>query len=140
MTPEIAHRQQIERTIGKLIVENAINKGYSITVFDGEEEAITKSREAAAILNSMMATDEEHLLFYKPEETYVGFVFLVYGNDGWDAIADYIDEPEIKDILAHAEHFAFFAEINFSLEAEKKAQQPEEHIDDWGDKGSHHHY
>jgi hypothetical protein len=139
MSPEIAHRQQIERTIGKQIVENAINMGYSITVFDGEEEAITKSRHAAGILYCMMATDEEHLLFYK-DGKYVGFVFLVYGNDGWDAIADHTDKPEIKDILAHAEHYAFFAEINFSLEAEKKAQQPDEHIDEFGDKSSRHHY
>lgn len=37
----------------------------------------------------MFATDDEYLHVYRVDKTYLGRVWLVYGNDGWDVISDY---------------------------------------------------
>lgn len=108
-TPAIAHRQKLERQIVELIVYSAISKGYSVSVDynDGDDEKpIERSTDATEILKHTMATDEENLIFHRPNGSYVGFVSLVYGNDGWDAISNSSLNDETNAILAPAERFA----------------------------------
>jgi len=109
-SPAVAHRQRIERNIVTLIVESALDKGYQITIDNGEI-ALRRSRDAVEILDEIMATDEETLIFHKTDKFGpYGFVFLVYGNDGWDVIADYTDNEETRAILSPAEKYADTAE------------------------------
>lgn len=113
MKPAIAHRQKIERSIVELIVYSAISKGYVVSVDynDGDDDKpIERSRDASEIMKHVMATDEENLIFHKTDGSYVGFVSLVYGNDGWDAISDSSLNDETNAILAPAERFADAAE------------------------------
>lgn len=126
-TPAIAHRQKIERTIVELIVREAISKGYSISGFDQEEDIFLRETDPAEIMKNVMTTDEDTLTFHRPDGTYAGFVFLVYGNDGYDAISDHTATDEISAILSPAELYA--------TEAEHK-----EAMDDWNYVGSRHHY
>lgn len=142
-TPEIAHRQQIERTIIKLIVENAISKGYSISGFDGEDDIFQRLTDPAEIMKNMMHVDEETLNFHRPNGTYAGFVFLVYGNDGYDAIADHTASDEMADILHRAVIYANTAEDQAFDEriAKREAEaKPSDDPDDWNNKSSRLHY
>lgn len=126
-TPEIAHRQQIERTIVDTIVREAIRKGYSISGFDGEDDIFQRLTNVDEIMKNVMHVDEETLIFHRPDGTYAGFVFLVYGNDGWDAISDHTASEEMEDIL--------WAAIRYAETAES-ADDP----DDWNNVGSRLHY
>lgn len=85
---EIAKRQKIEKKIVARIISDAIRAGYSLSVNNGEEIVIRKSRDKAAILAEMFSVDTEHLVYHK-DGVRQGSVFLVYGNDGWDVICDY---------------------------------------------------
>lgn len=84
---KITMRQKLERKIARALILQGLAAGYAIVVDNGEEEtppldSVTK------ILKAMFATDEEHLRFFK-DGKYIGWVFFVYGNDGWDVINDY---------------------------------------------------
>ena len=126
-TPEIAHRQKLERTIVETIVREAIRKGYSISGFDEEEDIFQRETDVAEIMKNVMHVDAETLIFHRPDGTYAGFVFLVYGNDGHDAINDHTASDEIEDILWAANHYAETAE---------SADDP----DEWNNVGSRLHY
>jgi hypothetical protein len=80
-------RQEIEREIVGLVVTEGLSAGYSIAVDNGEEE-FPASSKAAEIMELLFTVDEEHLIFYQASKR-IGWVFLVYGNDGWDVINDY---------------------------------------------------
>lgn len=83
-------RQEVERKVIKALVDESLKAGYLISVYDGEEMVVKKSDQADAIMNAIMSTDEDTLLYYKPgQNTRSGWVKLIYGNDGYDVISDY---------------------------------------------------
>ena len=88
-------RIRIEKRIVKSIVKTALKAGYSVSVNNGgDENEISKSTDAKKILAATHQTDEEHILLHKNKKT--SWVFLVYGNDGYDVINDYtvdLEEP-----------------------------------------------
>ncbi|MCF3643316.1 hypothetical protein LXM94_25515 [Rhizobium sp. TRM95111] len=102
----IEARQRIERRIAKAAIGGLLDAGFFLSVYDGEEFALRRSRDAKAIAAVMGATDEESLLAYRPNPATdaaprwqrVGSVLFVYGNDGWDVIADYSTslEPHLQ--------------------------------------------
>ena len=91
----------IEKKIYTKIIEDALNMGYSVTILDdtSNEAIIDKSTDNHEILNGMFSMDEDNLEFYDSNNNYLGFVYLVYGNDGWDVICDYSDNKVINDVL-----------------------------------------
>lgn len=98
-------RIKIENRIGRAIVKNAIARGYSITIdngggWDGDFE-IEKETKLTKAYKALRATDEETLIFFKGDQR-VGAVKLVYGNDGWDTIADHSISYEVHKILEPA--------------------------------------
>lgn len=144
MTPSIAHRQKIERTIVELIVREAISKGYSISGFDGEDDIFQRLTDPDEIMKNVMHVDEETLNFHRPNGTYAGFVFLVYGNDGYDAINDHTATDEMADILHRAVVYANTAEDQAFDERiakrEAEAKPSDDPMDDFNYVGSRHHY
>lgn len=83
----VAQRQALERKVATALITAGLASGYSISVDNGEEE-FPQMTDLDSILNEMFSVDEERLNFYKDGE-FFGQVFLVYGNDGWDAVCDY---------------------------------------------------
>lgn len=83
-------RQAIERRIARKVVQLAIKAGYSLNIDNGGEgfELSVPSNKASVVLAGMFATDEERLFLFKGEK-WDGWVSLVYGNDGFDVMADY---------------------------------------------------
>lgn len=88
-------RQRVEREIASAFIDEALSKGYSLNLNNGGDEHELKSptKDKGLLLDAMFATDEEHILVYKGDERF-GWVFLVYGNGGWDVISDYTTNLE----------------------------------------------
>lgn len=84
----LEHRIQLERRIVRRIVRGLLAAGYEITVNNGgDDNEIPYSRSFAQITAALFATDDEHLIVRK--DGHGSFVYLVYGNSGWDVINDY---------------------------------------------------
>lgn len=83
-------RQRVEKIIARRVVLDAINAGYALNINNGGDtnEMPQNSTKAKDVLAEMFATDDEHLLFYKNGKC-VGWVYFVYGNDGYDVVSDY---------------------------------------------------
>lgn len=118
MTTAVEQRIKLEKRIAKMIVQNAINLGYTISIHDGEETVLRESNSVKSILSNMHATDVDLVSFFK-EGNRIGSVTLVYGNDGYDVIADYSwtlyvgkpgrspsGESQVREILGPAEDYA----------------------------------
>lgn len=100
-------RVQIERTILCKIVDSALREGYLVSISNGGEGMeVDKSSSLITILDHLHNCDVEHIYFHKEDGSFVGSVVMVYGNDGWDAVADYSCNKEIDVILADALEFA----------------------------------
>jgi hypothetical protein len=88
----LSKRQKAERSIVRRFVTDAIKVGYLLNVNNGGEsyELSAPTNEPKVILEALFATDEEHLYCFHPDQPRpFGFVYLVYGNDGYNVISDY---------------------------------------------------
>lgn len=100
-------RVQIERTIVCKIVDSALRGEYLVSISNGGEGMeVDKSSSLTTILDHLHICDVEHIYFHNQNGEYAGSVVMVYGNDGWDVIADCTCNIEIDTILADALEFA----------------------------------
>ena len=108
---EISTRQMIEKGIAKRAVRAAIEAGYTVSLWDGGEWTVKRSSKLPEVIRAMFTVDEESLEFRNAEGGLIGTAWFVYGNDGWDALADYTAtetmERLLKDANAYAESMAF---------------------------------
>jgi hypothetical protein len=95
--------QEAERKIARKFIDDAIAAGHTIDVFDGEAVALKGSADADKIIGAMFSTDSDSLII-KKENKRVGSVYFVYGNSGWDVIADY--SLDLHDLLQGAGQLA----------------------------------
>lgn len=91
--------QEAERQIARKIIEDALAAGYTIDVFDGEDFPLKDSTDVELILGAMFSTDSDKLYLCKDGKS-VGWVYLVYGEYGWDVICDHT--MNIEPVLAGA--------------------------------------
>ena len=88
---EGAQRMRLEKRMASALVTACLSRGYSITVDNGEDRPIKKSHSYTAVMNELWQTDEERVFIYDGFGKRCGVFFLVYGNDGYDLVADYSD-------------------------------------------------
>lgn len=82
-------RQKVEREICTAVVDALLAAGFSIEVDNGDDMT-TQSDVRPTILEAMFKTDDERLYVERAgADKCVGWVYFVYGNDGWDVISDY---------------------------------------------------
>jgi len=103
LSPAVVRRQRIEQNIIRAAVKSALAKGYSVSVNDGEEVTLAKSTSEARIMAAIMTTDEDVLLIHDQlkDAVCIGWIKLIYGNDGWDVINDYTTNLEAMLTDAH---------------------------------------
>jgi len=102
---KIETRIAIEEKIVKKTIEVLLAAGYTITVDDGVEKVLQKSKDADDIFNAMMSTDEDQLHVYsKYTKLRVGWIFFVYGNDGYDVICDHT--TNLSEVLEPVDQLA----------------------------------
>jgi hypothetical protein len=88
-----------ERFVVKQIVGRALDKGYLLSVDDGEDFPIQNSNDAEAVMGQLGHCDEEWLIVSNPDAKRIGAIFLIYGNDADEVVADCTDKPEILEIV-----------------------------------------
>jgi len=105
-------RQEVERKIVGQFIRDALAAGYRLAVslergYDLDDMLIG-SRDESKIMDEAFAGDECHI-FVQPsdgptvEDGFVvsdGWVYCVFGNDGWDVISDY--STNLEKLLAGA--------------------------------------
>jgi len=106
-------RQELERRIVTQVIESALAAGYQLSVDDGEEITVKRSIDKEKVLTAMFTTDEDRLWFHKPEDkgtvdARFGWVYFIYGNDGYDVVNDYTTNLEevMKEANALADKYA----------------------------------
>ena len=107
----IRQRVLIERAIVRRAVKDilAAQKGaYCITVKDSDT---ARSRNLDEIMGDIGQCDEEtiigrHTTTDGSTGGKLGGIYLVYGNDGWDLIADHTDSPAMHELLQGANKLA----------------------------------
>ena len=107
----IVTRQMIEKGIAKRVVRSAIAAGYTVSLWGGGEYAVKRSRKLSEIVGAMFAVDEESLEIRNDEGGLIGIVWMVYGNDGFDAINDYPATETMEKLLRDADEYARHAEF-----------------------------
>lgn len=114
----VQERQRIERRIATAAAKGLIAAGYKIAVYDGEEIAQPKTDDVRAIIGAMFSTDEDRFFVYRRATgaeagwERIGWVWFVYGNDGWDVIAD--NTSNLEDALQSASELADELEIRYA--------------------------
>lgn len=80
-------RVTIERRIVRSLVDEFSEQGFTFQVDDGGEEYIPASTPKQA-LDALLNTDEDQLGIVQNGEV-IGWIRLIYGNDGWDVMSDW---------------------------------------------------
>ena len=99
----VEQRQAIEKRIVKKVIEDGLAAGYELAVDNGGDGFEYCGADKKRLLEELFATDEEYLWFFKDGKA-AGRVYLVYGNDGWDVIAD--NSLSLGELLKGAEALA----------------------------------
>ena len=93
-------RHRHERAIAERLVTDAIALGCQVSVNDGEAWVVKRSTDSKAIMAALFSTDEDYIRIRKEgEEDSVGTFTLIYGNDGWDVIADWSYSVETDALM-----------------------------------------
>ena len=107
LAPSVVRRQRMERLVCRALINTLLIAGYVLAVDTGEE-ILPKTDKLRDIMKHLFTVDQEHIyVFCKHTQKMIGWVFLVYGNDGFDVIANYTANLEkhmnaadrISDIL-----------------------------------------
>jgi hypothetical protein len=102
---DVKKRQRVERAIVRRAVRDLIAAGYKLNVDNGGEEFELPAPSASerAVVAAMFATDDEKVYAFKGGQN-CGWVWFVYGNDGYDVICD--STISLAGVLKGAEELA----------------------------------
>jgi hypothetical protein len=95
-------RLAAELKIVRTLVRTLLAAGFRITVFDGGEATVKKSRSERVIMPALRTTDEDRLVAWRDD--CAGWVSLVYGNCPWEVISDY--STSLEPFMGAAEKVA----------------------------------
>lgn len=102
----LARRIETEGRICSRLVKHALASGYTVSVHDGEEWAVICSTSYNEIMADIFTTDMNTIRIRDKDKQVVGNVTLVFGNDGYDVMADWTDTPEFNDWLKPVNEYA----------------------------------
>jgi hypothetical protein len=96
-------RMKVERRVVANLIHVLQHAGFWVySLYDGEETTlledlkVTPAEALKATMELAFNLDECRVYFRHPEVKLTQWVYLVFGNDGWDAVCDY-SAPEGKD-------------------------------------------
>lgn len=67
------------------MIDSALDKGWSISVNDGEDWTLRKSRDRDAIIEELASTDE-NLLGFWDSQIHVGNAYIIWGEPDGDGV------------------------------------------------------
>lgn len=89
MSSEIAARIAGERKVIRAMCEAAIEAGFQLSYFDGEEWPVKNSRNLSDIMAETHGTDCAAIRVSRANGDRIGTFDIVYGNSPSEVIADY---------------------------------------------------
>jgi len=117
--PSVKRRQLVEQRIASRAVSALLDAGFTLAVAQGDERPEPATRSKAKIMRELGECDDDRLMVYKPdnlppqnatgnEHPADGWVWFVYGNDGWDVISDYTTsiEQHLAAVMKYAKTFS----------------------------------
>lgn len=96
--------QHIEVRMLDVLFATLLEANIIVEVWSGGPSADCISSERLDLFDHITACDETNLVLRR-EGKRLGFIELVFGNDGFDLIVDHTDTPEIADLVKPAEDF-----------------------------------
>lgn len=94
-----ARRIRIEGKIVGEVVREGLKRGWTVSVYDSEEWTLKRSTDRLAIMDALFTTDMDTIRFRNAAGENMGFVFFVYGNDGYDVINDYGADVPVEQMM-----------------------------------------
>ena len=91
----------IEMKIATQLVDDALEAGYTLSVSDGEEITVKRSKDRTAVLEALRTTDYDRLFIHVGDKNH--WVLLIWGNDV-DVISDYAGPDEVMLPLLERAH------------------------------------
>lgn len=97
-------RAKVEQAQAMRLITDALFAGYAISVNDGEETTVRKSRNAKELVDAMGTTEADTLTFHATDTVgdgdarCVGSAWLIYGN-GRDLISDHTFNDAMHSLL-----------------------------------------
>lgn len=82
-----------EARVARRLVRAMLARELSVSVNDGEEWTVTRSRSYRTIVDALCTTGEDAIRAYAPTGDSMGTFWLIYGNaeDGSELISDHTD-------------------------------------------------
>lgn len=82
-----------EARVARRLVRAMLARELSVSVNDGEEWTVTRSRNYRTIVDALCTTGEDAIRAYAPTGDSMGTFWLIYGNaeDGSELISDHTD-------------------------------------------------
>jgi hypothetical protein len=104
VAPSVTRRQKIENRIVSRAVSALLAAGYWLAVCMGDEDEQPATTIKRKIMRDLGECDEDRIIVYS-DKTRIGWLYLVYGNAGWDVISDYTTnlEPQLIPASEYAE-------------------------------------
>lgn len=96
----LAQRMIVERTIATALVKAILDRGYLVSIHDGEAWSVRRSTDLAAILPELAATDMDMIRASNADNVGCAAFTLIYGNTGYDVVSDYSDNDLGNEIWA----------------------------------------
>ena len=101
-------RITVERAIMRRTIAALLAAGYMLRVYDGEEWACDLTVDPVVVMDALMSTDEDKLYVWRKHADggwqRVGWVYFVYGNSGYEVIADHT--TNLSDVLKPVDDYA----------------------------------
>jgi hypothetical protein len=99
------HATPGERGVATRLVRAAINAGFTVSVYDGEEWTVKRSDSEAVILPALATTGYDTLRFRNSAGEHIGSAYLIWDNDpsGEELIADHTDNDAMEALYQAAQ-------------------------------------
>ena len=104
----------------KGIVLNAIEKGYSISVNNGEEWSTDKSTDYMEVIKDIETVDDCDLNFFDKSDKYVGWAKIILYNDYNESVSDYTANDEMESLDKHRGESAMLSKWDSFLTEKRK--------------------
>jgi hypothetical protein len=92
------HMTREEFRIVRTLINRALSRDYTVSVYDGEEFTVKRSRDPAEIIGALATTGGDLLRIRTADGAKVGVIQLVYNGDD-TVIADHTDNAETADLI-----------------------------------------
>lgn len=110
--------REVETKIVGAFVDASLAAGYRLSVSLDRvydiEDMLVHSDDREAIMEAAFAGDECHIFLQNPDDSIYhegqivskGWIFFVFGNDGWDVICDYTMNLDKLGVMEEASKIA----------------------------------